>query len=74
MILSFDKTWLLENIETQAKSVLENGADEEYRRLLELYTQLDDKLTQCLAAKALQHPDINIQEVGEDFQNYLKSK
>ncbi len=72
-ILAFDKMWLLENIETQAESVLENGTDEEYRRLLELYTQLDDKLTQRLAAKAAQHPDIDIQEVGEDFQNYLKT-
>ncbi len=69
-ILSFDKKWLLDNIETQAESVLENGADEEYRRLLELYIQIDDGLTQRLVAKALQHPDIDIQEVGEDFENY----
>jgi hypothetical protein len=73
-ILSFDKVWLLENIESQAEFVLENGADEEYRRLLELYIQLDDKLTQRLTTKALQHQDIDIQEVGEDFQNYLKIK
>ncbi len=71
-ILSFEKKWLLDNIETQAESVLENGADEEYRRLLELYIQLDDGLTQRLIAKALQHSDIDIQEVGEDFKNYLK--
>ena len=73
-IVSFDKNWLLENIETQAESVLENGTDEEYRRLLELYIQLDYKLTQRLAKKALQHPDIDIQEVGEDFQRYLETK
>jgi tRNA A37 N6-isopentenylltransferase MiaA len=73
-IFSYDKTWLLENIETQAKSVLENGTDEEYRQLLELYIQLDDKLTQRLIIKALQHQDIDIQEVGEDFQNYLKNQ
>ena len=72
-VLSFDKKWLLDHIETQAESVLENGADEEYRRLLELYIQLDDGLTQRLVAKALQHPDIDIQEVGEDFENYLKT-
>lgn len=73
-ILSFDKKWLLDNIENQAEFVLENGADEEYRRLLELYIQIDDRLTQRLVAKALQHPDIDIQEVGEDFENYLKTK
>jgi hypothetical protein len=73
-ILSLDTTWLLENIETHAELILENGADEEYRRLLELYIQLDDKLTQRLVAKALQHSDIDIQEVGEDFESYLKAK
>ena len=74
VIVSFDKTWVLENIENQAESVLESGTDEEYRRLLELYIQVDDKLAQRLTTKALQHPDIDIQEVGEDFQNYLKTK
>jgi len=73
-ILSFEKILLLENIETQAESILENGADDEYRRLLELYIQLDNKLTQRLVEKALQHPGIDIQEVGEDFENYLKTK
>lgn len=73
-IVSFDKNWLLENIENQVESVLENGTDEEYRRLLELYIQIDDKLTHLLAQKALQHPEIDIQEVGADFQNYLETK
>jgi hypothetical protein len=73
-ILSFDKSWLLENIENQAKSVLKNGTDEEYRRLLELYIQIDDGLTKRLIEKALQHSDLGIKEVGEDFNNYLKTK
>jgi hypothetical protein len=73
VIISFDKTWLLDNIETQAESVLEDGTDEEYRRLLELYIQLDNGLAQKLVAKALQHPDIDIQEVGADFEIYLKT-
>ncbi len=73
VILSFDKLWLLNNIETQAESVLNNATDEEYRRLLELYIQLDNQLSQKLVTKALQHPDIDIQEVGADFQIYLKT-
>jgi len=73
-ILSFDKIWLLDNIETQAESLLSNGTDEEYRRLLELYIQIDNRLTQKLVAKALQHPDIDIQEVGADFEIYLKTR
>lgn len=72
-ILSFDRVWLLNNIENQAESVLSNGTDEEYRRLLELYVQLDNKLAQRLVANALQHPDIDIQEVGADFEIYLKT-
>lgn len=72
VIISFDKTWLLDNIETQAESVLNNGTDEEYRRLLELYVQLDNGLAQKLVEKALQHPNIDIQEVGSDFETYLK--
>lgn len=73
VILSFDQTWLLDNIETQTESVLNNGTDEEYRRLLELYIQLDNRLAQKLVVKALQHPDIDIQEVGADFEIYLKT-
>jgi hypothetical protein len=73
-ILSFDKSWLVENIENQAKSVLKNATDEEYRRFLELYIQIDDGLTQRLIEKALRHSDLDIKEVGEDFDNYLKTK
>ncbi|MBD2771572.1 hypothetical protein [Iningainema tapete] len=72
-ILSFDKIWLLDNIENHTESLLENGTDEEYRRLLELYIQIDDGLTQRLVMKALQQSDIQIQEAGEDFENYLKT-
>ncbi len=73
-ILSFDKIWLLDNIENRAESLLKKGTDEEYRRLLELYIQIDDGLTQRLVMKALQQKDLEIQEVGEDFENYLKTK
>jgi hypothetical protein len=73
-ILSLDKSWLLEHIENQAESVLINATDEEYRRLLELYMQIDDGLTQRLIEKALRHSDLDIKEVGEDFDNYLQTK
>jgi hypothetical protein len=73
-ILAFDKIWLLDNIENHAESLLKNGTDEEYRRLLELYIQIDDELTQRLVMKALQQNDSEIQEAGGDFENYLKTK
>lgn len=72
-ILSLPKTWVLANIEKSAEPLLQDGTDEEYRRLLELYIDLDRELTQRLVIRALQHDDPDIHEVGEDFQNYLEN-
>lgn len=72
LILSLPKTWLVANIENTSNPLLKDGTDEEYRRLLELYIQIDEKLTQKLAKQALKHPDIDIREVGEDFLNYIQ--
>jgi len=66
-ILSLPKKWLLANIEKSAEPLLEDGTDEEYRRLLELYMDIDRKLAQSLAQRALEHGDPDIREVGEDF-------
>ncbi|MFK0733674.1 MAG: hypothetical protein ACFKPT_29395 [Gloeotrichia echinulata GP01] len=73
-ILSFDKIWLIDQIDTYAEPLLTNGTDEEYRRLLELYIQIDDRLTETLVIRSLQQSDLQIQEVGEDFDKYLKTK
>lgn len=72
-ILLLPKTWLLANIEKSAEPLLQNGTDEEYRRLLELYIDIDRELTQRLAIRALQHDYLDIHEAGEDFQKYLKN-
>jgi hypothetical protein len=72
-ILSLPKTWLLANIEKSAEGLLADGTDEEYRRLLELYIKIDDRLTEKLVKRALQHEDADIREAGEDFQEYLKN-
>jgi hypothetical protein len=74
VILSFDKFWLLNNIEKSAESILNNGTDEEYRRLLELYINIDQDLTKRLVKQALETDDPDIYEVGEDFHNYLKNR
>lgn len=66
-ILSLPKNWLLANIEKSAEPLLQDGTDEEYRRLLELYIDIDRKLAQRLAQRAVQHDDPDIREVGEDF-------
>jgi hypothetical protein len=72
-ILSLPKTWLLANIEKSAEGLLADGTDEEYRRLLELYIKIDDRLTEKLVKRALQHEDADVREAGEDFQEYLKN-
>jgi hypothetical protein len=71
-ILALPKSWLIENIETSTAQILKNGTDEEYRRLLELYIEIDLGLAGRLAKQALQHQDPDICEVGEDFDNYIK--
>lgn len=72
-ILSLPKMWVLANLEKSAEPLLQDGTDEEYRRLLELYIDIDREVTQRLALRALQHDDPDIHEVGEDFQNYLEN-
>ena len=72
VILAFPKSWLIANIEKSTETILEKGTDEEYRRLLELYIEIDLELAGRLAKRALQHQDIDICEVGEDFDNYIK--
>ncbi len=71
VILAFPRQWVLENIEKNAEPVLKQGTDEEYRRLLEFYLDLDKNLAQRLARQALEQDDLGIKEVGEDFNTYL---
>jgi hypothetical protein len=71
-ILALSKSWLIENIETSTAQILKNGTDEEYRRLLELYVEIDLGLAGRLAKQALQHQDPDICEVGVDFDNYIQ--
>lgn len=70
-ILSFSKKYLLDNIESSAEEILKNATDEEYRRLLELYTNIHISLVTQLMKRASNNHDPDIQEVGEDFQEYL---
>lgn len=66
-ILSLPRDWVLARIEEVAEPLLANGTYDEYRRLLELYALLDPTLTRRLAERAVQDPDPDIREAGEDF-------
>jgi hypothetical protein len=70
-ILSLPKEWLLEHIEEAAEPILQSGDDEEYRRFLELYLQINPELTRRLAQRALASSNPNVQEAGQDFMEKL---
>ena len=73
-ILSLPKEWVISNIEKAAEAFLQQDATEnEYRRILELYVQLDTRLAYDLATKASTHSNEDIKEADEDFLEILSS-
>jgi len=66
-ILSLPPDWALARLEAAAEPLLRDGTDEEYRRLLELYIEMDPAVTRRLAHRAAQHADPHVREAGEDF-------
>src|SRR5262245_49081148 len=51
-LLAIPRDWLLKHITAAAEPLLELEDEWEYRRLLELYWELDRELTQSLAERA----------------------
>jgi len=66
-ILSLPRDWVLSRIETVAEPYLSEDDGEAYRRFLELYQQLDDKLMEKLAKRAVESHNQDIKEAGTDF-------
>jgi hypothetical protein len=58
---------LVKNIEHVASPILENGDEEAYRRILELYARIDAGLTRRLAEQAVSHSSPQVQDVGKEF-------
>lgn len=74
IILSLPREWVLSNIEKTVEPLLQHDATEnEFRRILELYRELDSHLVYNLAQRAIKHIDNDIQEAGEDFLDDLTS-
>jgi len=71
MIRSLPRKWVLANIEHEAEPLLARGEYDTWRRLLELYYQLDPALTRRLASRAAAHTDSDVREAGEDFLEKL---
>lgn len=66
-IMSLPRTWLLANIEADAEPLLTSGEDEPFRRLLELYAEIDRELMLRLARRAQAHPNPHVKEAATDF-------
>ena len=67
VIMSLPAEWLVKNIEHVASPILENGDEEAYRRILELYARIDAGLTRRLAEQAVSHSSPQVQDVGKEF-------
>lgn len=76
VIYSMPRDWVVANIERFAEEHLvpskDTGTYSEYRRLLELYSEIDAEMTIRLANRAIQNTDLDIREAGEEFLDYYK--
>ena len=76
VILLLPREFLVANIEKSAEPVLRDAMKhkdsyEEYRRLLELYMEIDRDLTKRLAERALASDDEDIREAGQYAMDWL---
>lgn len=73
IILTLPREFVLANIEQTAEEHLASGTYDKYRRFLELYVLLDKNLTKRLVERALDHPDEDVREAGEEFRKIILS-
>jgi len=66
------RDWVISNIERCVNEILPHATDEEYRRIAELYLELDKTLLKQHVHRALRHQDGDVKEVGQDFQKYCR--
>ena len=63
-----DRRWVVENIDGCVEPILETAEDqEEFRRIAELYQQLDLALLKAHLARCAAHEDEEVQEIAADF-------
>ena len=72
LICSLPKEWLIEHIEPVVEPILLDGDDQDYRRLLELYFEIDRGITGKLAERAVLSTDPDIRDAGQDFLEKLR--
>jgi hypothetical protein len=72
-ILALPRKYVLANIEAATEPLLQDGNDEDHRRFIELYLDIDKKLASRLIQRALDSNNREIRGVGEDFKDHLVS-
>jgi hypothetical protein len=71
-LLALPRVWLLAHIEHYAEPLLQLKEEWEYRRLAELYEQMDDDLVRRLVIRGLASPNEGIQEAAQEYQAWLQ--
>jgi hypothetical protein len=66
-LVDVPRVWLLDHIQPVAEELLASGDDWEYRRLLELYERLDERLLKELITRGRVSENGEIREAAEDF-------
>jgi hypothetical protein len=70
-IKAIPRKWILENIESEAEFLINLQDEWEFRRLLEVYWELDLPLVRRLASVGLDSSNPEIREASEDFLEKL---
>jgi len=68
-ICEIPRPWLLSNIEVSANDCLDLGDYWVYRRLLELYSLVDQELVRRLVPKGLTSADPEIRQAAHEFKD-----
>jgi hypothetical protein len=71
LVKALPRRWVLAHINEAAEPVLQRADEEQYRRFLELYSELDRDRAAQLARRAAASTDPDIREVGEEFLSRL---
>ncbi len=73
-LLALPRDWLAQHIERYAEPLMEREDEWEYRRLAEIYEQLDFYLLLRHIERGQASPNSNIQEAAQDFLEGLERK
>jgi hypothetical protein len=73
-ILSLPKDWLLQHIDSYAEPLLQVDDEWEYRRLSEIYDQLDVQLVRRLAMHGRQSRNEGVNAAAQELLDWLSRK